>query len=373
MSDNLRVRIFNVGEGDAIAGIFPGGRRAFVVDVFKADPILDFLDAEGVSEVILFVSHSDRDHILGVIDFLADFKPPRSILGVIFNMDRLGSGVTDLYKRTARAIAEATRRLSRGDPQKVNHEFNLNLNSYPPFLNLIDHPITIRVIHPAREDQLRLIGVDTNEASGVLLVEHQLPDGVVRKIMLAADVQLTAVSLMMNRAEVCSLAADVLKFPHHGAWPTKMPAARAASVDRRNIDDLLSAVSPRSVVVSVGFDNPHGHVRGEVFDALNRYHASSGRLESIKCTQFTPTCLGQGSLPNSGELASPHCAGDVEIRTGPGIGHEGIEVVTLPTSHLDRIAAVDQAGTAQCGFLPDVRVRIHELLSDSTSSGSPTF
>ena len=358
MSDTLRVRIFNVGEGDAIAGIFPGGRRAFVVDVFKADPILDFLDAEGVSEVILFVSHSDRDHILGVIDFLADFKPPRSILGVIFNMDRLGSGVTDLYKRTGRAIAEATKRLSSGDPQKINHEFNLNLNRYPPFLDLIDHPVRIRVVHPAREDQLRLIGIDTNEASGVLLVEHQLPDGVVRKIMLAADVQLTAVSLMMNRAEVGSLAADVLKFPHHGAWPTKMPAARAVGVERRNIDDLLSAVSPKAVVVSVGFDNPHGHVRGEVFDALNRYHAADGRLAAIKCTQFTPTCFGHGDLPTSGELASPHCAGDIEIRTGPGIGRDGIDVVTLPISHADRVVAVDKAGAAQCGFLPEIQARI---------------
>ncbi|MGO8898000.1 MAG: ComEC/Rec2 family competence protein [Isosphaeraceae bacterium] len=358
MSDTLRVRIFNVGEGDAIAGILPGGRRAFVVDVFKADPILDFLESEGVSEVILFVSHSDRDHILGVIDFLADFKPPRSILGVIFNMDRLGSVATDLYKRTCRAIAEATKRLSRGDSEKVNHEFNLNLNSYSPFLDLIDHPVRIRVLHPAREDQLRLIGVDTNEASGVLLVEHQLPDGVVRKIMLAADVQLTAVSLMMNRAEIGSLSADVLKFPHHGAWPTKMPAARAVGVERRDIDDLLAAVTPRVVVVSVGFDNPHGHVRGEVFDALNRYHATTGRLEAIKCTQFTPTCLGHSDLPISGELASPHCAGDIEIRTGAGIGHDGIEVVTLPISHPDRVAAVDKVGIAQCGFLPEIRARI---------------
>ena len=81
MPDLLRVRIFDVGEGDAIAGILPGGQRAFVVDVFKADPILDFLEAEGISEVVLFISHSDRDHIRGVNDFLAGFEPPRSILG----------------------------------------------------------------------------------------------------------------------------------------------------------------------------------------------------------------------------------------------------------------------------------------------------
>jgi hypothetical protein len=291
---------------------------------------------------------------------LADFKPPRSILGVIVNVDRIGAVTTDLFRRTCRAIVEATKRLSRADPKKVNHEFNLNLNSYPPFLDLIEHPVRIRVEHPAREDQLRLIGVNTNEASGVLLVEHHLPDVVVRKIMLAADIQLTAVSLMVNRSEIGSLSADVLKFPHHGAWPTKMPAARAAGVERKEIDDLLSAVSPKAVIVSVGFDNSHGHVRGELFDALNRYHVATGRLEAIKCTQFTPTCLGKGSLPASGELARPHCAGDVEILSGAGIGKDGIEVTTVPSHHLDRVAAVHTVGTARCDFLPEIQTHIAE-------------
>jgi competence protein ComEC len=356
--DPLRVRIFNVGEGDAIAGILPGGQRAFVVDVFDAEPILRFLEAEGVSEVVLFLSHSDLDHIKGVKDFLADFQPPRSILGIFFNRDRIKAGAGRTYKSTLQLIGNVSQRETDRDARHLRAEFNTNLNEMPRYGHLFGPGFNARVVHPAPHNQDSLIDTDTNEASGVLLLEHQFADGSVRKVMLAADVQLTGVSLMLRRAAAGSIEADVLKFPHHGAWPTARPGARAVGVDRKGMDDFLRAVSPRSVILSVGFDNPHGHVRAELFEALRQYHADTGRLESLKCTQFTPTCYGSKALPKDGELARPHCAGDVEIRTGEGVGAGGVEVVTVPNAHPDRVALVHRSGAAQCAFLPEIRSRI---------------
>lgn len=358
MSDPLRVRIFNVGEGGAIAGILPGGQRAFVVDVFDAEPILRFLEAEGISEVVLFLSHSDLDHIKGVKDFLADFQPPRSILGIFFNRDRIKAGSGRNYKSTLQLIGSVSSRATDRDVRHLRAEFNTNLNEMPRYGELFGHGINARVVHPAPHDQDNLIDTDTNEASGVLLLEHQFADGTVKKVMLAGDVQLTGVSLMLRRAAAGLLVADVLKFPHHGAWPTARPGARAVGVDRSGMEDFLRAVSPRSIVISVGFDNPHGHVRAELFEAIRQYHADTGRLESLKCTQFTPTCFGSRALSKDGEFARPHCAGDVEVRTGEGIGAGGVEVVTIPEAHPDRVVLVHRSGVAQCAFLPEIESRI---------------
>ena len=301
-----------------------------MVDVFQADPILDFLEAEGISEVVLFISHSDRDHIRGVNDFLAGFEPPRSVLGILFNRDRIRTDVGRDYKKTLQFIGGASRRESRREPRHLRAEFNTNLNDMDRYNRLFESEVRARVVHPAPEDQDSLVDTDTNEASGVLLLEHQLPDGTVRKMMLAADVQLTGISLMLDRAAARSLEADVLKFPHHGAWPTTRPGARAVGVDRWSMGDFLRAVAPRAVILSVGFDNPHGHVRQELFDAVRQYHEETGRLETLKCTQFTPACLGARALPATGELSRPHCAGDVEVRTGEGFGVNEIEIVTIP-------------------------------------------
>ncbi len=358
MPDPLRVRIFDVGQGDAIAGILPGGQRAFVVDVFGADPILDFLEAEGISEVVLFISHSDRDHIRGVKDFLAGFEPPRSILGILFNKDRIRADVGRDYKTTLQFIANVSRRESRRGPRHLRAEFNTNLNEVARYGQLFEPDVHVRVVHPTPQDQDSLVDTDTNEASGVLLVEYHLANGTVKRIMLAADVQLTGVSLMLDRATAGSLEADVLKFPHHGAWPTARPAARAVGVDRKSMDDFLRAVSPRAVILSVGFDNPHGHVRREVFDAVKQYHEETGRLWALKCTQFTPACLRAHALPATGELSRPHCAGDVEVRMGEGLGTNGIDIVTIPGSHPNRVALLHGVGSAQCAFLPEIQNRI---------------
>jgi hypothetical protein len=197
VSEPLRVRIFDVGEGDAIAGILPGGHRAFVVDVFRADPILDFLESEKISEVILFVSHSDRDHIRGVREFLVGFEAPRSVIGILFNKDRVHRDVGAEYRRVRQTIAACSRRMSKLDPRNLCAEFNTNLNRMPDFARLFDPAIHARVIHPTPADQLNFVDTDTNEGSGVLLLEHQLSNGAVKKIMLAADVQLTGISLML--------------------------------------------------------------------------------------------------------------------------------------------------------------------------------
>lgn len=125
-------------------------------------------------------------------------------------------------------------------------------------------------------------------------------------------------------------------------------------VAQRTMVDFLTTVAPRTVVLSAGFSNPHGHVKPEVFDALRGQLAAPGRLTGVLCTQFTRTCLGSRAVP--AVLGTPGCAGDVEIRTGNSVGDDGLAVSTMGGAHVDRIRnLVAVGGTPRCAFLPAVR------------------
>lgn len=354
----VRVRVLNVGEGDAIVGILPGGGRAFVVDIFDSDRVLEFLADEGVSEVVLFLSHSDRDHTAGASDFIAEFPKAGKILAIFYNHDRLNAKRDSEYVRLTKLIGQFSRSQTKVAPQFLYADFNSNVNRVPDFHGLFPHPSSVRVIHPARADQSALIGQDINETAGVLIVRCEVGASRYRSMLLAADIQLTGVSLLLDREPSEPLTADVLKFPHHGAWPVEWPGIASTQVPPRTLEDFVRSVAPSAVIVSTGFANGYRHVRREVFDLLEKYHRDTGRLTSLKCTQFTPTCSGDSSLPQSGPLAASHCAGDVEVRMRPSAGEEGIEIITIPEDHAGRVALVDSAGRAGCGFVAEIGQRL---------------
>ena len=358
MPESVRVRVLNVGQGDAIVGILPDSDRAFVVDVYDADPVLDFLTEEGISEVVLFLSHSDKDHTAGASTFLAEFPRNGRILGILYNHDRLNAHSRSEYVTLLRLIGGFSRSAGGQDHTFLCADFNTNLNLLPAFSKLFPEPCSVRVVHPEKADLSSLVSVGTNETAGVLMVECRGPEEESHRILLAADVQLTGISLILARESEDSIGADVLKFPHHGAWPEDWPEISSVGVDKKTLKDFLTAVRPSTVIISAGFENQHGHVRQEVFQLLETYHGETGRLNSVKCTQFTPTCLQQASLPHGGLLREPHCAGDIEVRLGPDTGEDGVQVLTFPTEHLARVTELHRVGRAKCAFLPQVEAAL---------------
>jgi beta-lactamase superfamily II metal-dependent hydrolase len=349
MSSDLRVRVLDVGQGDAIVGLLPDMPRAFVTDVYQAEPVLRLLETEGIQEVLLYLSHSDRDHTRGAIDLLNNFRG--IFQGIYFNHDRSSPGPSTEYVRLCRAIGDVSRKAARGT--KRNHRFPLTtqLNEDPRYLAWFGSSVRVVILHPAPEDLDSLITQGKNEISGVLLVEHHLRAGI-RRTLLAADVQLTGISLILDRAGRQPILADVLKFPHHGAWPDSHPGmSLIPDVAKRTMADFLTAVAPRTVVLSAGFSNPHGHVKPEVFDARLGQLAAPGRLTGVLCTQFTQTCLGSRVVP--AVLGTSGCAGDVEIRTGESVSDDGLAVSAIGGAHVDRLRSlVAVGGTPRCAFLP---------------------
>lgn len=319
MAGDLRIRFLDVGQGDAIVGILPGSRRAFVVDVCNADSVLDFLEAEQITEVVLFLTHSDDDHTRGARDLLAELTGQNSakLLAVFFSRDRLTASKGSEYRRLLRSICHAERRLSKDDPRNPSADFNTLLNQLPRFAALF-LPVRVFVVHPAKADQDGLHGVNTNDTAGVLLIEHTPRRNSTRRVLLTADVQLTGISLLMNRAGSLPIQADVLKYPHHGAWPNRWPGMSTLGdiIPRRRMADFLNQVMPSTVVFSVGQDNDDGHIRPEVIELLKTYQKQTRRLRSVKWTQITRPCLKSGVLPSRGPLSEHAGAGDIEIRLG---------------------------------------------------------
>lgn len=321
MAEELRIRFLDVGQGDAIVGILPGGTRAFVVDVYDADRVLDFLETEGITEVVLFLTHSDRDHTSGAQDLLAELTAdhnPIHVTAIVFSQDRIKVIEGGEYEGLVRFIGRTGRRLSRNAARSFfNENFHTGLNRIPQFASLFD-PVRVTVIHPAKEDQDSLLRNLTNETAGVLRVEHSIRDGVVRRALLTADVQLTGISLILDRIETQPIEADVLKFPHHGAWPTAYSGFSELNgdVQKRTMEEFFRHIMPSVVVFSVGRDNQNGHIRPEVFSLLTKYHSEANRLRSIMWTQRTAACREPGLLPPDNKITGIDSEGDVEVRFG---------------------------------------------------------
>jgi competence protein ComEC len=343
----LRLRVLEVGEGDGILLILPGGNRAIVVDAFSGERVVEVLEEEGVDEVILFLSHSDNDHILGVPYLLDNFRG--DFVAFFYNRDRIDASLSSRYRTTLLAMSRATQEMAvRSAAPPVSGEFNTNLNDMGRFHALFTPPVSVEVLHPAHHEQSSFIGTTTNDGAGVLRVTVTGSGAEQWHVLLAADVQLMGLSCMRYRfrSDLTKLQANVLKFPHHGAWPTSYEAvSQFSGVARRTMDEFLEAVNPQYVVLSVGYDNPHGHVKADVFTALRNLSAKNKRLLRVVCTEFTDTCL-----LTKGSCSTPECAGDVEIRIGGG-SHGGIEILPRGTTHAKTILSVTDKAHAGCGHL----------------------
>lgn len=345
-AEPLRVKVLDVGQGDAIVVLLPGGRRALVVDAFDEVAVLRVLEEEAVGEVVLFLSHSDEDHVKGVEYLLDNFQG--SLVAAFFNADRLEKTLKSGYVRRLRALAAASRHNAPTGLKAWPAPFDTNLNGHDRFRSLVDDPVAIEVLHPTYDERISLLGTSANEASGVVRITCKCDDGVERSVLLAGDIQLTGISCMMHNMSGTpqALSADVLKFPHHGAWPARYEGwAQFSGRYKRTMTEFLDTVDPSVVVLSVGLHNDHGHVRKEAFRASAALRRNGKNLDRVLCTQFTRTCLGSDET-----RMSPACAGDIEVRIGPGVP-QGIEVIPDQGCHRGTIETVRDAGKVGCAAL----------------------
>jgi hypothetical protein len=192
--------------------------------------------------------------------------------------------------------------------------------------------VSVEVLHPQYVDVLRAPNMpnpDVNHASVVLRI-----NSFGHRVLLAGDLSGVGWSWLLSRGP--QIAADVLKLPHHGGAYKQSTDAGSPT-----LPEVLTAVSPKLVVVSVGTQNRYHHPDEGTMNCL----LSAGSQPRILCTQATSKCsdcipdlretvrslvpvLCRGNSCNPDNNGCP-CAGTVTVE----VRESGLSVSPTPEEH----------------------------------------
>jgi competence protein ComEC len=248
LSDDLRVTVLDVGQGDCILVQAPGGRTMLVDGGGSYDQessgwdvgqevVVPALMARRVTRIdVLVITHPHEDHIGGVPAVL-EAVPVGMVLDPMLESD------SATYRRVEKKIEELEIPYHRAtEGQRLN----------------LGRGIYAEVLDPP-DPRLAETEADANNNSVVLrLVYGEM------SVLLAGDVDRTgALRLARLGPEVRS---TVLKVPHHGSADPAAP-------------EFLGAVRPEVAVISVGRDNMYGHPSEEMLRELERVKAKVFRTD----------------------------------------------------------------------------------------------
>jgi len=241
-SDDLRVDILDVGQGDAALLRLPGG-AALLVDAGGArsgvpDPgelaVSPALLSERVRALdLLVVTHPHRDHCGGIRAVLSTFP-----VAEVWTSGRSGGDPACFAALEDAASAGVTvRAVAAGHGADVGRGCRLE------------------VLHPA------VPGDDDLGVNDRSLVTH-LDCGPGMTVLLTGDVEAPGERRLLSRTRPSALHAELLKAPHHGARTSSTVA-------------LVEAVSPSVTAISVGRKNRFGQPAEEV---VRRYLRAGSRV-----------------------------------------------------------------------------------------------
>ncbi|HLL74776.1 MAG TPA: ComEC/Rec2 family competence protein [Pyrinomonadaceae bacterium] len=238
--EELRVHVLDVGQGDAVLVIAPGGKAALIDagNPGNGKKILAALEREGVQQIDLFVAtHAHADHI-GAADEVIKGTTVRVVL------DSKIPNATKNYEDFLKAIKDRGVQYVGAEPGQT---FDMGGGAILSVLAPIPPPFT--------KDQLRSGGNEPNANSVVLRLDYGD-----FSMLLTGDAEAqTEARLIENGAR---LEADVLKVGHHGS-------KYATS------ETFLRRGGFKAAVISAGYDNRYGHPSPEV---LARLKAAGARL-----------------------------------------------------------------------------------------------
>jgi competence protein ComEC len=231
--DELSVHVLDVGQGDSILIIAPGGKTALIDagNPGNGKRILAAMQRSNVDHIDLFVAtHAHADHIGSADEVINGTK--------VSNV--LDSGVpntTKNYEDFLKAIKEKGVNYIKAEPGQT---FDLGGGAVVTVLAPIQPFFT--------KDQLRSGGNEPNANSVVTRLDYGQ-----FSMLLTGDAEAQTEQRMIQKDS--RLEADVLKVGHHGS-------KYATS------DDLIRVGHFKTAVISCGADNRYGHPSQETLDRL---------------------------------------------------------------------------------------------------------
>jgi len=227
----LEVYLIDVGQADSIFLRSPKG-KTMLVDSGESqnfDAVCKFLDAEGVSKLdVVVATHPHNDHIGSMYRILRKYDVGKFYMPAVTHN-------TATYERMLDALEE------KGISPRIAYA--------KPNAKIAwgDGSVTARILSPFEG-----IDYDMNNWSIVLHVSFDETS-----ILLTADAEEHAESVMLANLSAEELDADVLKLGHHGSSTSTTEA-------------FLDAVSPEIAVISVGKGNDYNHPHAETLKRLKK-------------------------------------------------------------------------------------------------------
>lgn len=227
----MKIYFFDISQGDSIFIEAPNGNQVLIdggpdnAVLEKLGEAMPFYDRD-IDLVVM--THSDADHITGLIEVLERYEVENIIYSNIIRNSAP-------YNAWQEAIVEE------------------GANVIDPVAGeVVDlgNGVTLTILHPAESLAGRVMNKVNND-SVVLMIKYGETE-----ILLTGDIEAKAErQIILNGAE---LNADILKIAHHGSRTS-------------TIEEFLHEVLPQVAVIQVGVKNRYGHPTKEVLNRLENF------------------------------------------------------------------------------------------------------
>lgn len=306
-----------------------------VIDLGDISVLKQWIEQHQVSKIDrIYLTHDHQDHcpkLPKLIDFINSCKKSSIKIEKIY--------FPYLYIYAVQKQVKSAQDQSKFAPLRLalKRIREWQLNHSPILANgeiYSEKKLKIEALHPEQnyvETHLAIKNSQINEISVVLRVVY----GEFSAILLA-DIEGDGLTELLQLKE--DFTANLVKIPHHGAWPK----------NGEDLKTLLEFIDPEIAVLSVGSKNQHGHVKPELFDALTNLKSNSlKRLNKFICTEVTRTCKSSPShcseMKNKGLSSTEKCAGEITI-----IAEEsGKWKLKTETKHSDVVKDFDYAACTE--------------------------
>ncbi|MFK0734690.1 MAG: ComEC/Rec2 family competence protein [Gloeotrichia echinulata HAB0833] len=298
MMDSPELIILDVGHGNC--ALIRDVDDVIVIDCPPGGTLAETLEHLSIKEILhILISHSDADHIGGIIDLLSneDIK----IHNVHLNPDPIKK--SEIWLDLRFALKDARKRGTKVSSELTTTKTgNLNIGS-----------VNIEVLAPTPELNLGGAGgtdlqgrkLTSNSVSAVIGIIHDSH----RVAILAGDIDNVGFDNLIQDSK--SLSADILVFPHHGGRP--------GSADPKIFSQqFCSFIQPKFIIFSIDrnrFNNPRTEIIQGLRSVLPDAH--------ILCTQLSQQCAASvpsskpthlNTLPARGLITNSCCGGTITIK-----------------------------------------------------------
>ncbi|WP_206758975.1 ComEC/Rec2 family competence protein [Anabaena azotica] len=299
MMDSPELIILDVGHGNC--ALIKDANNVMVIDCPPGGTLAETLEHLSIKEILhILISHSDADHIAGIIDILAneDIK----IHNVHINPDAIKK--SEVWTDVRIALQDARKRSGTQVSSELTTTKTGSLNIGSVEIEILA-PTPELILGGAGGTDLQRRRLTSNSISAVVGIVHDSH----RVAILAADIDHVGFDNLIQ--EQNNLSADILVFPHHGGKP--------GSADPKIFtEQFCMVVQPKLIIFSIDrnrFSNPRIEIVEGIISSVPNAHILCTQL-SERCTtnlpSSTPTHLS--TLPARGLNSNSCCGGSISIK-----------------------------------------------------------